>query len=57
MGEAVAETLAPIQAKLTELMGDKAQLEAMMKESAGHAQYVAARTLSKARKRLGYLNL
>ncbi len=57
VGEAVAETLAPIQAKLTELMADKAQLEAMMKESAGHAQYVAARTLSKARKRLGYLNL
>ncbi|MBQ2940577.1 MAG: tryptophan--tRNA ligase [Clostridia bacterium] len=57
VGEAVAETLAPIQSRLTELMGDKAQLEALMKRSAEHASYVANRTLQKARKRLGYVNL
>jgi tryptophanyl-tRNA synthetase len=57
VGEAVAETLAPIQARLTALMADKAQLEALMKQSAEHASYVANRTLTKARKRLGYVNL
>ena len=35
----------------------KAQLEALMKQSAEHASYVANRTLTKARKRLGYVNL
>ena len=53
VGEAVAAELAPIQARLAELLGDKAQLEALMKEGAEHASYVAARTLSKVKKKMG----
>ena len=57
VGEAVAAELAPIQARLAELLGDKAQLEALMKEGAEHASYVAARTLSKVKKKMGLVLL
>lgn len=53
VGEAVAAELAPIQARLAELMSDKAQLEAYMKESASRAYRIANRTLDKAKKKMG----
>lgn len=57
VGEAVAATLCPIQERLNTLMGDKAQLETLMKLGAERANSVAGRTLSKAQKRMGYVML
>ncbi len=57
VGEAVAAELTPIQERLAVLMGDKAQLEALMKQGAEHASYIASRTLSKAQKKMGYVLL
>ena len=47
----------PIQERLTTLMGDKAQLETLMKQGAEHAAYIANRTLAKAKKKMGYVLL
>ena len=55
VGEAVAAELCPIQERLATLMGDKAQLEALMKQGAEHAACIAGRTLAKARKKMGYV--
>jgi len=57
VGEAVAEELRPIQERLAVLMADKAQLTQLMKEGAEKAQYVAAKTLAKAQKKMGYVML
>lgn len=57
VGEAVVEELRPIQEKLAVLMADKAQLTQLMKEGAEKAQWVAARTLAKAQKKMGYVML
>ena len=57
VGEAVAAELTPIQERLTMLMGDKAQLETLMKQGAEHAAYIANRTLAKAKKKMGYVLL
>ena len=57
VGEAVAEELRPIQERLAVLMADKAQLTQLMKDGAEKAQYVAARTLAKAQKKMGYVML
>ena len=55
--QAVAEELRPIQERLAVLMADKAQLTQLMKDGAEKAQYVAARTLAKAQKKMGYVML
>ncbi len=57
VGEAVAAELMPIQERLTTLMGDKAELETLMKQGAEHAAYIANRTLAKAKKKMGYVLL
>ncbi len=57
VGEAVAVELAPIQARFAELMKDKAQLEALMKSGAENASRVAGRTLGKAMKKLGFVQV
>ncbi len=57
VGEAVAAELCPIQERLQTLMGDKAQLEQLMKAGAEHASYLAGRTLAKAQKKMGYVLL
>ncbi len=57
VGEAVAAELAPIQARFAELMKDKAQLDALMKQGAENASHVAGRTLGKAMKKLGFVQL
>ncbi len=57
VGEAVAAELAPIQERFAVLMKDKAQLDELMKHGAENASHVAARTLNKAMKKLGFLQV
>ncbi len=57
VGEAVAAELAPIQERFDALMKDKAYLEEMMARGAASASRVAARTLSKAKKKMGFVQL
>ena len=53
VGEAVAEELRPVREKYAELMGDKAELERLMKQGAEIATRISGRTLTKARKKVG----
>ena len=55
VGEAVAETLSPIQDRFHTYMGDKAQLDALMKEEAEKAAAIARRTLDKVKKKMGFV--
>jgi len=55
VGEAVAMELAPIQARFDALLKDKAYLEEMMKKGADTAAHIAMRTLSKAKKKMGFV--
>lgn len=55
VGEAVAAELAPIQERYAVLMGDKAQLEELMKQGAQKASYVANKTLGKVMKKMGFV--
>ncbi len=57
VGEAVAAELAPIQARMQELMADKAQLEKLMKDGADLAYRIASRTLDKTKKKMGLMLL
>ncbi len=57
VGEACADTLAPVQARFNELMADKAYLEAVMKDGAEKASRTAARMMSKVRRKLGFVQL
>ncbi len=57
VGEAVAAELAPIQERFAVLMQDKAQLEVLMKQGAENASRVAGRTLAKAMKKLGFVQV
>ena len=57
VGEACADSLAPVQQKFKELMADKALLEAQMKRGAEEASYYARRTLGKVEKKLGFVKL
>lgn len=53
VGQAVVETLTPIQQRQKELLSDKAYLEKVFTEGAEKARYTANRTLWKAQKKLG----
>ena len=55
VGEAVADTLRPIQERFRDFMADKAQLDALMKQGAERAETVARRTLDKAMKKMGFV--
>jgi len=57
VGEAVADALAPIQKKYSELMNDKAGLEKILKDGAEKAAYTANRTVSKVYKKIGFLQI
>lgn len=57
VGEACADTLAPVQAEFKRLMADKAYLEEVMKKGASEAAYYASKTLSKVRRKVGFVNL
>ncbi len=55
VGEAIAAELAPIQERLDALLKDKAYLEEMMAKGAASASRIAARTLTKAKKKMGFV--
>jgi tryptophanyl-tRNA synthetase len=56
VGEVCADALAPVQARYAELLADKAGLEAQMKRGAEEASYYARRTMSKIRKKIGFVS-
>ena len=53
VGEAVIETLRPIREEAQRIIKDKAYLEAMCREGAERASYIAEKTLRKVRKKVG----
>ena len=55
VGEACADMLAPVQTEFAKLMLDKAYLEAMMKKGADEASYYARKTLTKVKRKLGFV--
>ena len=55
VGEAVASTLAPIQAKYNDLLKNKDYLESIYKNGAELAGKIAYRTLSKVNKKVGFI--
>ena len=57
VGEACADALAPVREKYFELLADKGYLEEVMKKGAGTAAYYARKTLSKVRRKIGFVNL
>ena len=57
VGEACADALAPVQARYNELIADKAFLEAQMKKGADEASYYARKTLSKVKRKLGFVQI
>ena len=56
VGEACADGLAPVRDEFARLIADKAHLEAVMKAGADEAAYYARRTMSKVRRKLGFVN-
>ncbi len=57
VGEACADSLAPVKSEFERLIADKAYLESIMRENAGQAYAIAARTLSKVQKKVGFIKL
>ena len=56
VGEACADGLAPVKAEFDRLIADKAHLEAVMKAGAEEAAYYARKTMSKVRRKIGFVN-
>ena len=54
VGEVVADALAPIQAEKARLLKDKAYLDGVMKRGEESARRIAARTLSKVYRKVGF---
>ncbi len=57
VGETCADCLAPVRSEFDRLLKDKAYLESVMKNGAAEAAYYAAKTLSKVRRKIGFVNL
>jgi tryptophanyl-tRNA synthetase len=55
VGEACADGLAPVRERFAALIADKAHLEAVMKAGAEEASYYARRTMSKVKKKIGFV--
>ena len=55
VGEACADALRPVQAEFARLMQDKAYLEEVMKNGADAARYYARKTMSRVRRKLGFV--
>lgn len=55
VGEACADALAPVQEKFHQLVSDKAYLEEVMKKGAEDASCCARKTLSKVKRKLGFV--
>ncbi len=56
VGEACADALAPVREEFARLMADKAHLETVMKNGADEAAYYARKTMSKVRRKIGFVN-
>ena len=56
VGEACADGLAPVRDEFAKLIADKAHLEAVMKAGAEEAAYYARKTMSKVRRKIGFVN-
>jgi tryptophanyl-tRNA synthetase len=56
VGEACADGLAPVREEFARLMADKAHLEAVMKAGADEARYYASKTVSKVKRKIGFVN-
>jgi len=54
-GEACAEALGGVQSEFNRLMADKAYLEEIMRKGAEEAAYCARKTLSKVKKKIGFV--
>ena len=57
VGETVADSLSPIREKFDTLMKDKAYLEEVMKNGAASASRIAAKTIAKVHKKLGFVGI
>ena len=57
VGEAVCDELRPLREEYNRLISDKAYLAECMKEGAEKASYIAERTLKKAMKKVGFLQI
>ena len=57
VGEAAADALAPVREEFARLMADKAYLEGVMREGAEQAGRAAARTMSKVKRKLGFVDI
>ncbi|MEG1806059.1 MAG: tryptophan--tRNA ligase, partial [Clostridia bacterium] len=55
VADTVIETIAPIREKKNELLLDKANLDAILRQGAEKARYMARKTLSKVYKKVGFL--
>ena len=55
VGEACADGLAPVRDNFQRLINDKAHLEAVMKNGAEEASFYARRTMSKVRRKIGFI--
>ena len=53
VGEAVRDTLMPIQEKYRSYLSDKDQLNTLLKNGAEHAAYIASKTMRKVRRKIG----
>lgn len=56
VGEACADGLAPVRDEFARLIADKAHLEKVMKAGADEAAYYAQKTLSKVKRKIGFVN-
>ena len=56
VAEACADGLAPVREEFARLIADKAHLEEVMKAGAADAAYYARRTMSKVRRKIGFVN-
>ncbi len=57
VGETVADALKPLREKFDALMKDKAYLEGVMRSGADNAGRIAAKTISKVHRKLGFIQL
>ena len=55
VGEACADALSPVREEFARLMADKAYLEDVMKNGAADAAYCARKTMSKVKRKLGFV--
>ncbi len=57
VGQVCCDKLIPVQEEYKRILADKAYLEEVMKKGADEASYYARKTLSKVRRKLGFVNL